>query len=185
MPDTPQNMSGVSTPPPDSAIVADNDPNASADITGPNANDQTVPQTAAASTPSPGQAPAPAAGATPQQPAPGQPQAPTALTGKPPVPGQQPTAPTTPAPVQDQAVAKASRFYDVAQALAGGPRYKYDVDAYGQMQKTVVPVSGQHLALAIAMEALSGAVTGAANGQGPNGAAKGTAAAFADRKSVV
>ena len=139
MPDTPQNMSGVSTPPPDSAIVADN-PDTSADITGPNANDQTVPQTAAASippsTPQPSQTPAPAAGATPQQPAPGQPQAPTALTGKPPVPGQQTTTPTTPAPVQDQAVAKASRFYDVAQALAGGPRYKYDVDAYGQMQKT-------------------------------------------------
>ena len=180
MADTPQNsMSGVSTPPPDSAIVADN-PDTSADITGPNANDQTVPQTAAASippsTPQPSQTPAPA---------PGQPQAPTALTGKPPVPGQQPTTPTTPVPVQDPAVAKASRFYDVAQALAGGPRYKYDVDAYGQMQKTPVPVSGQHLALAIAMEALSGAVTGAANGQGPNGAAKGTAAAFAQGKQNV
>ena len=111
MPETPQNMSGVSTPPPDSAIVADNDPNASADITGPNANDQTVPQTAAASTPSPTPQPG-------QAPAPGQPQAPTALTGKPPVPGQQPATPTTPAPVQDKAVAKASRFYDVAQTLA-------------------------------------------------------------------
>ena len=177
MADTPQNMSGVSTPP-DSAIVADN-PDTSATITGPNANDQTVPQTAAASTPPPTHPqPGPTSGPAPA-PAPGQPQAPTALIGKPPVPGQQPTTSTTPTPAPDPRVAQASKMYDVAEALAGGKRYAYNVDAYGEMKQTQVPVSGKHLALAIAMEALQGAITGAANGQGPNGLAKAAQAGMA------
>jgi hypothetical protein len=49
---------------------------------------------------------------------------------------------------------KAGWFYRHAEALAGGATYKYNVDEYGNMQKTKVPVSGAHLGMAFAMEAL-------------------------------
>lgn len=106
-----------------------------------------------------------------------------------PVPGKQPdlskapqAAPPAAAPVKPvpQAVQKASVFHDIAETLAGGPRYTYNVDEYGNMQRTKVPVSNGHLALAIAMEAISGGITGMAQ-QGPNAEAK--AAAAAEEKS--
>src|SRR5208337_2302168 len=135
MSETPQNtMSGISNPPDGGEVnTVDN-----ADISDPNSNDQTVSQTAAPSTPQTtpqaGQVPMPGAtpGPTGQPQVPGQPQG--ALPNKAPnvKPGQNtPNGPIPPA--QNPAVAKASTFHDVAEALAGGPRYAYDVDAYGNM----------------------------------------------------
>ena len=189
MSDTPQNMSGVSTPPDDGNVnTVDN-----ADISDPNSNDQTVPQTAASSTPpTPPQAgqagQAPTQGATPtsgQPQNPGQPQAGALPNGQPNVKPGQPIPNGPVQPPQNPAVAKASTFHDVAEALAGGPRYAYDVDAYGNMTRKPVPVSTAHLGLALALEALGGGLTGLANGAGPNGRAKAAATAFAQGKQNV
>jgi hypothetical protein len=76
------------------------------------------------------------------------------------------------------AVQKASIFHDVAETLAGGPRYTYTTDAYGNTKQQKVPVSNAHLALAIAMEALSGGITGLAQ-KGPNAQAEAAAAGLA------
>jgi Transglycosylase SLT domain len=140
---------------------------------------------AAPSTPTQGQ---PAGAPTPAQPAPGQ-QTPTgaqnAPTGKPTdlskAPGQQTPGGAPQAPPVPPAVQKASVFHQVAEALAGGPRYKYDVDANGNMQKTPVPVSNAHIGMAIALEALQGTLTGLSQ-RGPEAAARGGAAAFAQQQ---
>jgi len=157
-------------------------------ISDPDDNDQTIAQSAAPNEPA-AQPPSTLTSApnTPQagqNPSGSNPQAQPSPTGKTP----DLSKPAQPSPQQaqqaaaqaakTQAVGKASVFHDVAEALAGGPRYTYDVDAYGNMQKTKVPVSGKHLALAIAMEALGGAATGFANGQGPAGAAHAVGASF-------
>lgn len=70
------------------------------------------------------------------------------------------------------AVQKAGIFRQVAETLAGGPRYKYNVDEYGNMQKTPVPVSNAHLGMAIALESLQGVLTGLSQ-RGPEAAARG------------
>ena len=185
MADDTQNMQGVSNPPNGGNIT---------DVANPEANDATVSQTAVASQQQPPQSPADKGPQTPtpQAPqaaqAPGQPQDQSnGPQGKQPdlSKGQQPVPAAAPAPTQNPVTAKASMFHDIAETLAGGPRYKYDVDAYGNTTKQKVPVSGQHLALALAMEALTGGITGLANGQGPNGIAKGTAAAMAQGKQNV
>jgi hypothetical protein len=185
MADDTQNMQGVSNPPNGGNIT---------DVANPEANDATVSQTAVASQQQPPQSPADKGPQTPtpQAPqaaqAPGQPQDQSnGPQGKQPdlSKGQQPVPAAAPAPTQNPVTAKASMFHDIAETLAGGPRYKYDVDAYGNTTKQKVPVSGQHLALALAMEALTGGITGLANGQGPNGIAKGTAAAMAQSNQKV
>jgi hypothetical protein len=83
--------------------------------------------------------------------------------------GPQTTAPAPTKPTVPPAVQKASMFHDVALALAGGPRYKYTVDAEGNMQKVPLPISNAHIGMAIALEALSGAFTGLGQ-HGPNAA---------------
>lgn len=147
------------------------------DIETPESNDQTVPQTAA-----PPEKPQP----TPQTQQ-TQPQGQTLQAQQQQQQGQkQPDlskapqqAPVGPiAPPKPPQVQRANILNEVAETLAGGPRFSYSVDEYGNMQRTRVPVSNAHLALAIAMEAIGGGITGAANGQGPNGVARGTAAAF-------
>jgi hypothetical protein len=110
----------------------------------------------------------PAPQAQPQAPQPQQPnQAPEGLR---PV--------TSPVPTeQHPSVQRAGWVHDVAETLSGGPRYKYDVDPNtGEMKKTPVPVSGKHLALAIALEALQGSLTGLAAGRGKGPGAAGAAA---------
>lgn len=84
----------------------------------------------------------------------------------------------TSAPPVHPAVAKASLFSQVAQALAGGPRTTYKINPdTGVMEKTQVPLSKGQLGMALAFEALSGSITGLAQ-QGPNATAKAAAAGF-------
>jgi Transglycosylase SLT domain len=85
---------------------------------------------------------------------------------KAPAAGQANGAPAQ-APVP-QHIQQASKIFDIAQTLAGGPTYNYQVSADGTMQKTQVPVSNSKIGLAIAMNALSGAFTGMSAG-GPQG----------------
>jgi hypothetical protein len=178
---TPANVSGISTPP-NGGTVDDTGINPPNDNGG-----STIPQASAPNTPPPVQTPqTPTAGQSPSnQTQPTGPQGPVDLSktpkGVPPAtPGGAPQVPQVP-PV----VKKASVFHDVAEALAGGPRFTYSVDAYGNMQKQPVPVSTAHLGLAIAMEALSGAATGFAHGQGPAGAANAVGASFAQGQQQV
>ena len=186
MPDTqtPNQYSGTSNPPNGGQVD---------DISATNENGgSTVPQSAAPNTPpapvsTPAQAPAPTASG--QQPQPTS-QNPTNLPATAPKPstlngdGQngtsKPYVQTVPPQVQ-----KAGMFHDVAEALAGGPHYTYSVDAYGNMQRQQVPVSPAHLGFALALEALSGGITGLANGQGPNGTAKAAEAGFQQGKQQV
>jgi hypothetical protein len=82
----------------------------------------------------------------------------------------------TSAPDQHPAVKRAGVMYSIAEALAGGPRYSEKIDESGNRQFTRVPVSGKHLALAIAMEAIQGSLTGLAAGRGRGPGAAGAAA---------
>ena len=167
-----QPAAGVSTPPNNGQVL---------DIANPESNDSTVSQeSASAQTPTP-QAQVPQTGASAQPQTPGQPQPQGDQTKQPNLakaPGQQPQ-PGTPVPQgPSPAVQKASVFHSVAEALAGGPRYKYSIDEYGNEKKTPVPVSGQHLALAIAMEALGGAAAGFGVKNGPGNEGRAAAAGF-------
>jgi hypothetical protein len=123
---------------------------------------------AAAQTPQPGQQAQPGA----QQPSQDQqqPQQP----GK---PAQQ--APSQPAaPAAHPAVQKASLLHEIATTLAGGPRFTTTVNPVdGTVTRTQVPLSNRQLGMAIALEALSGSITGLAQ-RGPNHAAQAAAAGY-------
>ena len=100
--------------------------------------------------------------------------------------GKQAPNANPPAKMDNPAVKKASWIHDVAETLAGGPRYKYDINPNtGEMSKTPVPVSGKHIAMAIALEAIGGAATGLAYGKGAGNMGKGAAAAFAQGEQRV
>jgi hypothetical protein len=72
-----------------------------------------------------------------------------------------------PSDSSDPAIQHAGRFYRFAQALAGGPQYRTTIDpSTGAVSRTQVPVSRGQLGLAIAMEAISGALSGLSQ-QGP------------------
>jgi len=80
--------------------------------------------------------------------------------------------------VQHPAVQKASLLNEIATTLAGGPRYSTTIDANtGQMTRTKVPISTKQLGMAIALEALSGGITGLAQ-KGPNHVAQAGAAGY-------
>jgi soluble lytic murein transglycosylase-like protein len=182
MADDTQNAQGVSNPPNGGQIT---------DIANPEDNDATVPLNTTPIAQPQGSSQAPQT-PTPQAPqnvqTPGQPQDQgQGPQGKQPdlSKAPQPAPSGAPAPQQNQITAKASMFHDIAETLAGGPRYKYDTDAYGNTTRQPVPVSNAHLALAIAMEALTGGITGLANGQGPNGFGRGAAAAAAQGQQRV
>jgi len=118
----------------------------------------------------------------------GQPQDQTPAEKKPDL--SKPAAPgtpvvTTPPPQTPPQLSKASVFHQVAETLAGGPRFSYKVDEYGNLQKEKVPVSNGHLALAIAMEALGGAAAGLGVPSGPNATGRAAAAGFAHGEKQV
>lgn len=79
-------------------------------------------------------------------------------------------------PEQHPAVKRAGLMHSIAEALAGGPRYSETIDADGNRQFKRVPVSGRQLAMAIAMEAIQGSLTGLAAGRGRGPGAAGAAA---------
>ena len=86
--------------------------------------------------------------------------------------GVSPTDPNA----QSPSVQRAGQVYTIAQALAGGPRYSYTVDANtGQTIKTPVPMSKAHIGMAIALEALAGGFNGLAAGRGQGPGAAGAA----------
>jgi hypothetical protein len=93
-------------------------------------------------------------------------------------PNQDQVSNAQPSATQDQhpAVKRAGVMYEIAQALAGGPRYTETIDESGNRQFKQIPVSGKHLAMAIAMEAIQGSLTGLAAGRGRGPGAAGAAA---------
>lgn len=186
---------GISTPPPDNTITVN--PNDNGDVAIPNSNDSTISQSAAPDQPaqdSPGQDTAQAKAGAAAQGAPqatpqGQPTDQSQGQGASQQPdlskAPSPTIPGAPAlPQQNPAIKKAGVFHDIAETLAGGPRYRYDIDAYGNTKQTKVPVSNAHLALAIAMEALSGAAIGASQ-VGPGSEGRAGAMAFQQSQQQV
>lgn len=72
-------------------------------------------------------------------------------------------------------VQRASVIRSVAEVLAGGPRYEVKIDADGGRTRTRIPMSGRNIALAIAMEAVSGSLAGLAAGRGRGAGAAGLA----------
>lgn len=75
-------------------------------------------------------------------------------------------------------VAKGRILHAVATALSGGQRYTETIDDNGNRVRTPVKMSGGQIGLAIALEAISGSLTGLAAGRGRGPGAAG-AAAFA------
>src|SRR5262249_10329742 len=73
-------------------------------------------------------------------------------------------------------VRKASIVRTVAETLAGGPRYVERIDANGNRVKSQLPLSGRDIGMAIALEAISGSLTGLAAGRGRSPGAAGAAA---------
>ena len=87
--------------------------------------------------------------------------------------------PAKAAPAQtDPAITHASRFYQFAQALAGGPRFTTAIDpSTGATTRTQVRLSHNDIGMAIAMEAISGALGGLAQ-SGPNATANAATGGF-------
>jgi Leucine-rich repeat (LRR) protein len=84
-------------------------------------------------------------------------------------------APAQPDHSNDPLVQHASRTFSVAQTLAGGPQYRTTIDSDGNRTRTPVPTSGRQIAWAIALEAISGGLSGLAAGRGKGPGAAGLA----------
>lgn len=141
----------------------------------PDPTSQTPPPSPAASTPAP---------QTPPQAA-QQPQSSQQSNVQPNAP-QQATTPAQPtsngtvsnAPVVHPSVAKAGVIRQIAQTLAGGPRYQTVIDPNtGTMQRTPVPLSRGDIGLAIAMEAITGSLAGLSQ-RGPGAEGRAAEAGF-------
>lgn len=86
--------------------------------------------------------------------------------------------PPQPQEQSDPAIRHAGRFYKFAQALAGGQRYTEKIDANtGEMVRTPVPLSRGDLGMAIAMEAITGALYGLSE-SGPGATGRAAAVGF-------
>lgn len=85
------------------------------------------------------------------------------------------------APAQDDsyadhpAVKKAGLLRSIAETLAGGPRTSVRYDENGNRVVTRMPLGGREIGWAIAMEALSGGLSGLAAGRGRGPGAAGVA----------
>lgn len=76
--------------------------------------------------------------------------------------GAAPQLPAPPAPA-NPSVQRAGILHQIAQTLAGGPRYKTNIDVNtGQTTRTPVPMSKTDIGMAIALEAISGSLAGLA-----------------------
>lgn len=94
-----------------------------------------------------------------------------------------PNQPVQGAPAADMSqhpsVQKAGVLHTIAQTLAGGPRYKESIDVNtGQMVRTPVPLSKSDIGMAIAMEAISGALSGLSVRPGPGNLGRAAGAGF-------
>lgn len=111
----------------------------------------------------------------PQQPAPRQQQG---SQSQPPMvsnPGAKPTD----AVIDHPAIRRAGVLHSIAETLAGGPRVRTTVDpTTGETKREPVRLTGGQIAMALALEAISGSLTGLAAGRGRGPGAAG-AAAFA------
>lgn len=88
-----------------------------------------------------------------------------------------PAAPTT-VSNQHPSVYRASVLRSIAETLSGGPQFTISIDPQtGTTVRTPAPVSGKNLALAIALEAISGSLTGLSQ-TGPNHVARAAATSF-------
>lgn len=126
------------------------------------------PSPAPQSTPTPGVTAVPVASATSAQP--GTVSNPTP-TNQQPQPSPSATV-SNPAPAQHPAVQKASVLREMAQTLAGGPKYSTTVDPKtGAITRTEVPLSNKAIWGALVLEAISGSLTGLAQ-RGPNAIAQ-------------
>ncbi len=82
------------------------------------------------------------------------------------------------AATQHPSIQRAGVLRSIAETLAGGPRYNYTIDPNtGDMTKEPVPMKRGDIALAIALEAVSGSLTGMAQ-RGPGSAFVGGEKAF-------
>ena len=81
---------------------------------------------------------------------------------------------------------RASLIHSIAQTLAGGPRYTYDIDPNsGRLISRPAPMSKSDIGMAIAMEAISGALGGLAAPAGPNAAGRAAAAGFTQAQQTL
>lgn len=88
-------------------------------------------------------------------------------------------------PATDPSMQRAFKFRDLAEALAGGTRYKQNIDINtGKTTYTKVPVSRADIGMAIAMEAITGALSGLQQ-QGTGAAARAAGAGFATTSAQV
>ncbi|MGA7524258.1 MAG: hypothetical protein WBW84_17540 [Acidobacteriaceae bacterium] len=93
---------------------------------------------------------------------------------------------TQPQPTQsaNPSVRRAGWVRQIAETLAGGPRYQMTIDPQTGASKPVpVPVSNRSLGLAIAMEAISGGLTGLGQ-HGPDAAGKAAAAGVQQGEAI-
>jgi hypothetical protein len=75
------------------------------------------------------------------------------------------------------AVKKASLLHDVAESLAGGPRYTTTIDpTTGATTRTAVPLTGRQIGMAIALEAINGSLAGFGVPNGPGNLGRAAAA---------
>lgn len=97
---------------------------------------------------------------------------------------QQPVEAPAQATVQNEqptppAVQHASWIHQIAQTLAGGPRYTTAVDTdTGEVKRTAAPLSNSDIGMAIAMAAISGGLSGLSQPSGPNAEGRAAAAGF-------
>ena len=92
-------------------------------------------------------------------------------------PGGNATVSNAPAPVHPS-VQKAGILRQVAEALAGGPRYTTAIDpTSGAPTRTRVPLSSRDIGMAIALEAISGSLAGLSQ-RGPGATGRAAAAGF-------
>jgi|GEM_PF-6949845 len=109
----------------------------------------------------------------PQQQAPA-PQQNVVAQPQPAQPGDSATVTNAPHP----AVEKASLFHNIAEALTGGPRYAERIDVNtGETKRERIPLSSRDIGMALAMEAITGAVSGLAQ-RGPGAEGRAAAAGF-------
>jgi hypothetical protein len=124
--------------------------------------------------------PQPQSPSQPQQQAPSQPQQPTA--SQPQSSDKSAAQPNQPAPAADNSnhplVKHASILHDIAQTLAGGPRYKTSIDVNtGETKRTRIPLDRKDIGMALAMSAIQGGLAGL-GARGPNAAAQAAGMGF-------